>query len=299
MKDKKNTYYVLMTALVVVWGIDYVVVKLALGLLEPLSVLFFKYIAAFLLVLPVKLRMDGRGLIRKEDIWLYVLCVIFGEIIYYFCEYKAMDYLPVSLISIIVAFTPAVSVIFERVIYKKRVTLKIIAGIAVCVLGVALIIGVDIGALLNGKLIGYLLAFICIFAWNAYNFITFALRDGYTTVTLTLNQIICTLLLLSPYMAYTARDLPGFTHVLVLQLLFLGLFNSGVGFLIFVEALHVLGPTATVLFSNFIPVTTTIFGWFFLKETISPLQAAGGVIVILAGYIVIKEKGKTEVYAGV
>ena len=39
----------------------------------------------------------------------------------------------------------------------------------------------------------------------------------------------------------------------------------------------------------------TIFGWLILKQTISPLQMLGGVIVITAGYIVIKEKGKSSV----
>jgi drug/metabolite transporter (DMT)-like permease len=43
------------------------------------------------------------------------------------------------------------------------------------------------------------------------------------------------------------------------------------------------------------PVTTTFFGWLILKETILPLQMVGGVIVVLAGYIVIKEKDKPEV----
>jgi len=77
-------------------------------------------------------------------------------------------------------------------------------------------------------------------------------------------------------------------------ILYLGIFGAGLGFLIQVKALHILGPTTTALFSNFMPVTTTLFGWIFLKEVISMVQIIGGLIVIGAGYYVIKEKGKME-----
>ena len=77
-------------------------------------------------------------------------------------------------------------------------------------------------------------------------------------------------------------------------ILYLGLFSTGVGFIIYVRALNVLGPTVTAIFSNFLPVTTTLFGWLILKETISVFQMAGGILVIYAGYLVIKEKGRLE-----
>jgi drug/metabolite transporter (DMT)-like permease len=37
-----------------------------------------------------------------------------------------------------------------------------------------------------------------------------------------------------------------------------------------------------------------LFGWLILKETIQPAQMLGGAIVIAAGYLVIKEKGRLE-----
>ena len=294
MKNEKNRYYILMTMLVFVWGLDYIIAKLALNTLEPLILIFFKYLASFVLIAGIKIKTDGMRMARKKDIGLFVLSILAGEIIYYYCEYKAMDYLPVSLLAIITAFVPAVSVMIERVLYKKKANRKIIIGIMVCIFGIALIIGVDFDDLLSGKLIGYLLAFGCICAWNAYNFITAALNDRYTPATLALNQIIGTLLFLSPVIIHSIPDLPVFTPTLIAQIVFLGFFNSGIGFLIMVRALYVLGPTATVLFSEFTPVVTTFFGWLILKEAISPIQMAGGAIVILAGYIVIKEKGKVE-----
>ncbi|MCL1809517.1 MAG: DMT family transporter [Clostridiales bacterium] len=294
MKKEKNKMYALMCVLIVVWGLDFIIAKNALELFEPMSLLFFKYVSALALVLIIKIKTDGLRFVKTKDLPIYIICALLGEVAYYFCEYSAMAYLPVSLISIIIAFVPAVSVVFERVLHKKRTNRKSIAGILVCIFGIAMVIGVDAGALLQGRATGYLLALSCVFLWNAYNFITVELHKNYATATLTANQLMCTVIMLLPYVLHRADALPAVTPTVVLQMLYLGVLSSGAGFLIQVRALHVLGPTTTALFSNFLPVATTFFGWLILKETISPPQMAGGVIVIAAGYIVIKEKGKTE-----
>ena len=59
-------------------------------------------------------------LIRKKDIpALHFTCPFAGEIIYFYCEYTAMDYIPVSLVSIVLAFVPALSIIIEKVLFKN------------------------------------------------------------------------------------------------------------------------------------------------------------------------------------
>jgi drug/metabolite transporter (DMT)-like permease len=166
--------------------------------------------------------------------------------------------------------------------------------VAVCIFGVVLIIGVDFNLFADGRIVGYLLAFGCVITWNIYNFITVKLHDDYSTVSLTFNQIVCTLLFLVPYVLRGASELPAFTPALIGKLMYIGILSGGVGFLVQVRALYVVGPTVTVLFINFLPVTTTFFGWLLLKETITPVQMIGGAIVLAAGYYVIKEKGKTE-----
>lgn len=293
-KKERRITCILMLFVVVAWGLDYVLAKKALDTLDPMCLLFYKYAAAFFLVFVIKCKMERGVWIRKKDILPFVLCAIFGEIAYFYCEYTAMDYIPISLISIIVSFVPVLSVLIERVVYKRKNSAKVVLGICLCIFGVVMIIGVDYRMLLQGKLIGYLLAFACVFSWNAYNFITASLHERYTSVTLTFNQLVCTLLLLLPYVIHRSPPVSTFTPELIWGLLYLGLISSGFGFLIQVKSLHVLGPTTASLFSNFLPVTATFFGWLILGETILPLQMAGGAIVIFAGYVVIKEKGKTE-----
>lgn len=293
-KKEKILTYVLMSLLVTAWGFDYVVAKNVLELFEPLTLLFLKYFIGLILVFTIKMRTDRKGIIRKKDIPLFILCSLCGEIIYYFCEYTAMDYMPVSLITIILAFVPALSIIIEKVLFKRRVTRAMVIGIAVCIFGIILVIGVDFQILFQGRIIGYLLAFGAVFSWNAYNFLTASLHEQYTSITLTCTQLICTALLILPYAIHTMPSFEAFTPGIIGSLLYLGLVNAGLGFMITVRALHVIGPTSTALFSNFLPITSTFFGWLLLNESISGLQLAGGILVIIAACVVIKEKGKME-----
>ena len=277
---------------IMVGGLDFVFAKNALETLDPLCLLFYKSVVSLALVLLIRLIYESGALFRKKDIWLFVLCVTLGDILYYYAEYSSLAYLPISIIAIILTFAPLVAIVMERIIYKRKTNRKMIIGIFICIVGCALIIGFDWNVLFQGRVFGYLLAAICVLCWNAYNFMTASLHERYTTVTLTLNQLICVCVMLLPYILLNSPSISEFTPNLIAQIIYLGLFSNGINLLIMVRALHVLGPTTTTLFSNFMPVSATFFGWLFLNETISPIQGVGGIIVISAGYIVIKEKGK-------
>lgn len=294
MDSQKRKMYLLMILLMFAWGLEYIFAKQALTIMEPLTLVCFKYCIGFLVVLGIKLKAEGKGLMRKKDIPLFIFCAIFGEIGYFYLEYTAMDFLPVSLITIVLAFVPALSIMIDRAIFKKKSTKKMTMGILFSIIGIALVIGVDYHILFQGRIIGYLLAFGAVIMWNLYNFLTASLHERYDSATLTINQLICTILLTLPY-GLSHMPEPGTINMSVIGgILYLGILSTGFGFMVQVRALHILGPTVTSIFSNFLPVTTTLFGWLILKETILPIQMLGGAIVIAAGYIVIKEKGRVE-----
>ena len=81
---------------------------------------------------------------------------------------------------------------------------------------------------------------------------------------------------------------------MTLEVIYLGLVNGGLGFMIMVNGLRVLGPTISAMFSNFLPVTATVFGWILLGESVGVMQLIGGAIVIASSCILITEKGKME-----
>lgn len=292
--NERNKALFLMSLLVCFWGLDYVFAKEALNVLQPLNLLFLKYSVGFLVLAGIKLKVDRKSLIRLKDLPWFILCSITGEIIYFFCEYTAMDYIPVSLITIILSFVPAVSILIERVIFKKKLTFKITLGVAFCIIGVMIVIGADFRILFQGRLLGYLLAFGAVISWNCYNFITAKISKNYNSATMSFTQLCCTVLLVMPYALHTMPPAEAFTPKVIGGIIYLGCISAGLGFFIMVNGLKNLGPTVSGMFSNFLPVTATFFGWLFLHESIGIMQFVGGAIVIGSACLVIIEKGKAE-----
>ena len=290
--DSKRGMYFLMAVLVVLWGIEYIAAKNALEAFSPLSLVFLKYLIGLVLMLALKTVIDRRFPLRIKDIPLLLVCTLVGDIFYFAGEYSAMSYLPVSVITIILAFVPCVSILLEFIVFKRRPSAPMVVGVLVCVAGVALVIGADIGELFSGKYIGYLLAFGVVFCWNAYNFITEKLVGGYKPLDLALYQQVCAVLMAAPVALYNMPHLSTLDTSVWVGVLYLGCVSAFVGFLIYVKAIDVIGPTPCALYSNFVPVTATLFGWWFLGEMISGLQILGGIIIISFGVMVIKQKEK-------
>lgn len=292
--SEKRACFLLMFVVVCLWGLDYSVAKNALSLFEPLNLMFFKYAGGLVVITIIKLAVDRKFTVRKKDIIFIVLCSLTGQVLYYFCEYTAMDYMPVSLITIILSFVPAVSIIIERIVFKKKISAKIIAGLAVCVVGIAFVIGVDLDVLFQGRAAGYILAFGAVLSWNAYNFITAKISENYTSFNMAFNQLLCTVLISMPYAFKVMPSAAEFTPDIIASIVYLGVGSAGLGYLIFVKGISVLGPTVSAMFTNFLPVTSTFFGWLILGERLGAMQIIGGIIVIIASCIIIFEKGKLE-----
>ncbi|MEG0391723.1 MAG: DMT family transporter, partial [Anaerovoracaceae bacterium] len=259
--------HLLMILLVCIWGFEYIAAKYALGVLQPMTLVCFKYTIGFFIVLFIKLRTDPHSWLKKRDLPMVIICSITGEILYFFSEYTAMDYMPVSLVTIMLAFVPILSVIIERIVFKKKTSPKIVVGIVICIIGITFVIGADLDVLLSGRLIGYVFCFIAVLSWNLFNFFTASLGEKYSGVTLTFNQLICTILLTLPYALTHLPSPEVLTLPVIGGVIFLGIFSAGTGFFIYVWAIRILGPTTNSVYSNFMPVSTTIFGFLFLGET--------------------------------
>ena len=268
--------------------------KNALEVFRPLNLMFLKYLGGLIVINLIKAVAERKFTIRKKDIIFFVMCSLTGQVLYYFCEYTAMEYIPVALITIILSFVPIISILIERVFFKTKLSVSIIAGLVVCVIGVGLVIGADFKSLFSGRALGYLLAFGAAISWNLYNFITARISRTYTELTMAFNQLLCTVLISLPYAAAVMPPAECFTPKIILSIVYLGVGSAGTGYLIYVRGAKYLGSTISSLFSNFLPVTSTFFGWLILGQSLGVMQIAGGLIVIVSACYVIIEKSRLQ-----
>jgi drug/metabolite transporter (DMT)-like permease len=290
----KPVNYVLMTMLVIVWGYEYIAAKDAMETVAPIALVCFKYSVALIVLVLYKLIRDRSFRVRRRDIGFFLLCAVFGDIMYWVGEYGAMHYMQISLVTIVLAFVPAVSIILEIFIYKVRPTPAIVVGISVCIVGVALVVGADFAALLNGKMFGFLLAFVAVISWNIYNFITARLSGDYKPLDVTIYQLAAAVIISLPYTLFNLPPASSVDAMFIYDVLYLALPSTCFSFIVYINSVRAIGVTPTALFSNMLPVSSTFFGWLCLGEMIAPLQIAGGAVVVAAGSVVIWLKGKDQ-----
>jgi len=293
-KMNRKMAHLLMALIVISWGFEYSLAKDAMIVLNSLTLIFFKYAVALVVVGIIKFRREGTSFMKGQDVWIFILCAITGEILYYYMDYEAMNYMPVSLITLMLTFVPILSIFIEWAAFHKVPSAALMVGIFVSLGGLTMIIGLDFDTILKGRLPGYLLCLGAIITWNMYNFITSHLGGRYQPLTLTFNQLTCTVLLSLPIAMANLPDPSKVTAAVVGEVLYLGIVSGGIGFYIYVAALYTLGPTTVSVYANFMPISATFFGWLLLGEMITGMQMLGGVIVLAAGYYVIREKGRLE-----
>jgi len=285
--------YIFMTVTVFLLAFEFIVAKTILSVVPTFTVIWMKYAIAFVALLCVKAARRERWPFTVRDIPYFILCALTGEIIYYYGSFSAMDYLPVALLTVVLALCPVLSIILERLIYKKRIMLPAVIGICVSLFGITLVAGVDIAMFSGGRLWGYLLAFIPVVSTNIYNFIVLKMVARYSIFDISIYVIATTAIITFPMAIGNLPEPQSINAYFIGAVMFLGLVVGALGFFIYVNSLSVLGPTTTLMFSNFVPVVAVVFGWMILNESILPLQLLGGAITLIGCGSAIWYNGKS------
>ncbi|MGI6736248.1 MAG: DMT family transporter [Anaerovoracaceae bacterium] len=293
-KAGKGRYHFLMTLLVTSWGLEYALAKDALAVIDPVTLMTFKYVIGIGAVALILAFTSGFQKLRRQDLLLVVLCSLFGEVMYFFCEYKAMDTLPVAVITIVLGFVPVLSIIVERLLFKRRPSGMLVLFMCINIAGIVLTIGGGISMPTGGKVVGYFFCLGAMASWVCYNFLTDKIASSYSAILVAFYQMVFACLMTLPYSLCHLPDPVQLTSRVILEVVYLGLASAGFGFLAYVIGIKNLGPTIASIYSNFLPVTTAIFGVLLLGQELSLLQIIGGIVVIAAGLFVIREKARLE-----
>jgi drug/metabolite transporter (DMT)-like permease len=140
----------LFAALGVIWGVPYLMIKVAVAELEPSTLVFARTAVAAAVMLPIALsRSTIRPVLRR---WRPVLLYAAVEIVVpWFLLARAEVHLSSSFTGLLLAGVPVAGVVIALVLRTgEQLTSRTGAGIAVGLVGVALLVGVDLGVLGGG-----------------------------------------------------------------------------------------------------------------------------------------------------
>ena len=121
-----------------------------------------------------------------------------------------------------------------------------------------------------------------------YTLVVRKLVEDYNPITITAYQSFYGLLMFIPlfliFGSFPCRTLNPFPSTSLFAVLYLGVFGSGICFILLTIGIRELGAAKANIFGNIIPVVTAIVSFFLLKEAM-PLIKVTGILVAISGLL--------------
>jgi drug/metabolite transporter (DMT)-like permease len=275
------------------WGGAFATGKLAVAEMHPIAVAFYRFFLTGLCLLPLMLWKDrGRYKLERED-WPWMLLLgITGVFAYNAFFFMGLKYSTAINATAIVAAVPILTTLLNAILYKERVVLRQVIGIAVSFFGVITVVtrGEYLALKLNtGDM--YLLG--CLLCWSIYTLAGKKVMRKYTALTSTTYAVVIGTLLLAPFAFWYGASSPSSSVVAWGSIIYMAIFSSVISFVWWYSGVKEIGPTRTVIFLNLVPIFA-ITGALFVGETMSFPQFVG-ILVVITGVVLTNLPSKKPV----
>lgn len=268
--------WLLLVAMGVIWGVPYLLIKVAVGEVTPPMVVFVRTGLGALLLVPFALRGGGLRVLRGH--WRPVVAFAVLEIVGpWILLSNAERTLSSSLTGLLVATVPILAVVLGRVVAKEHVALVRWAGLLVALGGVALLLGPGAGAddpwavaqVLLAAL-GYAIAPIIADR---------SLRDV-PPIPLTTACLALSALAYAPVVALTGPH-PWPSTPAVLSLAALGAVCTAVAFVLFFGLIAEVGAARSTLVAYLNPVVAVLLGALVLDEPLTVTVVVATALILV------------------
>lgn len=287
---------VALLALVLFWGVNFSLVKLALRDLTPLAFTSLRFLLASG-VLWVFLKAGGDRVRISRLHWSAVIGLgLVGTTVYQVLFIYGIAWTLAGNASLILATTPVFTTMLSLIFRQERSSPTAVFGVGLSVLGIALVVlggtaGVSFGA---GTLRGDLAVLVAAMAWSVYTVGSVPLvhRYGVVPVTAATMWVGTAGLLIASLPALLGQDWAAVRAISWLAVLYSGAFAIATAYFLWYFCIRQIGSTRTAVYTNFTPVVALLVAWPALGEVPTALQAtgAGGIII---GSILVRA-GKIE-----
>lgn len=274
---------VLLFLMAVIWAINFSVVKYATTRFDPVVFMTLRICVSGLVLAAVALVRNPPRL--SGDTWIRLLLLgVVGHGIYQYCFVIGVSRTRAGNAALIVAAAPAFIAIASRLRGLEKVRRTALTGIALSVVGVAVVIlgsgrGPDIG---GGTAFGAMLVFFAVLFWTIY---TIGIQP-YTRSTSATQLAAITIiggavplfLITLPLLARADWGRVGAGGWLALG--YSSILSTVVGYFLWYYGLKVIGPTRTAAYSNIQPIIALIVAWIFLSEAPTAWQVVGAGTIV-------------------
>jgi drug/metabolite transporter (DMT)-like permease len=270
---------------VVCFSLRPILIKLAYGyVVDPVTLLALRMIFAlpFFLAAATWVGRDAtRDRLTRRDVWAIVFLGFIGYYFASFVDFLGLQYVSAGLGRLILFLYPTLVVMLSVIFLHKRPSTREIVALVLTYSGLALVMSTLLGKGNANLSLGAALCFASATGYAVYLVAGSQVvqRVGsirFTAYATTVASIFCIaqFFLLRPL---AALALPPPVYGIAVAM---AIFSTVLPVFITSEALRRIGANQVALIGALGPVTTIFFGWLGLDETMTPVQLAGGALVL-------------------
>jgi drug/metabolite transporter (DMT)-like permease len=277
----------LLILMAIIWAVNFSVIKYAVQVLSPLAFTGLRVGIAAAVLLGMAF-VQRRAWPPRSDIITLIMLGVIGNGVYQLLFIEGLARTKVGNAVLIIAAAPAFIAIVSRLMGIERVRRRTLAGVALSICGVALVVyGSARADHRTATLIGTLLVFCGVLCWTTFTvFIQpLAVRvDPIQLSGLTMLGGTLALLFATPRaLAATQWDKVG--PAAWAALFYASVVSMVIAYLFWYRGLRVLGPTRTAIYGNLQPVIAIAVAWMFLHESPTIWQGVGTGTIMTGIYL--------------
>lgn len=290
VKSRQRTLYNILSLLTVtVWGITFISTKVLISSgLTPTWIFIIRFTIAYLCILTISHRQLWANS-RADELCMAAMGLTGGSL-YFIAENTALRFTYASNVSLIICAAPVLTMLLDAIVYKDRIRFKAIFGSVLALCGVTIVIlngSMNLGLSPKGDFLTLLAALF----WAAYCLLLKRMSRRYSNLLITRKVFFygcLSVLILCFFEPLPDLTEPDRLSVVIFNLLFLGVIASFVCYIIWNNAVRILGPEKTANYIYFTPLITILASAAILSEPVTIWTIAGGLAIVGGVYMTSK-----------
>jgi drug/metabolite transporter (DMT)-like permease len=289
----------MLLAMVLIWGINFAVVKAALAEMTPLSFNSIRFLLASTLTLLLLRLIKGDVGFARGDWWRLLGLGLIGNTCYQLLFINGIDRTTAGNSALLLATIPIFVSLIGAAFGVERVGKLAWVGVFFSFAGIFLVIvgsGKELG-LAKETIGGDILVLIGTAAWSLYTVLSKPMLSRYSALELTALAMAAgtPFIVLLSIPQLLAQDWAAVSWRGWLGLFFSGSMAIALAYIIWNSGVSKVGGARTAAYSNLSPVIAAIFAWLTLGEAITAFMVVGAALIFLGIYLTRKSDQRQEI----
>jgi len=275
---------------VVAWGASFVATRIALEAFTPFAIVALRLTLGAALLLAVARAGRLRAMPGRETAGVAVLLGLLVAA-HLLIQAIGLGHTTAMNTAWIISFIPVVIALGARLFLGQRLPALAWTGVAIATLGVLLVTAQEPPDFAHARL-GDLIQLGSCFTWAAYTLVAVRPLQRWGSLPMTAGPMAVAAAVLWLAAAVDGRLLVAPPHFAsLLSIVFLGVFCSGVAFLLWFRAVSAVGPARSGVYLYVEPFVTLALAWAMLDEPVMASAVAGGMAVLVGVALVHRSSG--------